>query len=336
MRLVYLVVALLGLSWTISSARAQAQAPTKEPSKEKSRPIALPNIPGYKKHTIQGFTLLIQDAVYENNDDPKWRRKPIDVLDLELGTIVRSLPDKPVKVLQRLLVWIEWEDTSDPDLEKGVLAKYYGVSGSLAMWSLGKGKHPLKANNIEVISMKSLTREHQPGVKLERCVLLHEMAHAVHHQILGFNNVNVRTVYRQAMSRKLYDEAKDVYGNIRKPPYAARNEHEYFAELTCAYLDKLHYYPFNPDDLKKHDLQGYRLMERTWGTRKTIETALKAKTEKEATRKLEQARALYAVDKLKAGIDTLEFLIDAFPETRAAATAKTWLPKWKEQQKEKE
>lgn len=316
------VVAMLGVLLAGSSVTAQAK-------KDKDKPKAAAGIPGYKKQTIQGFTLLIHDEVYKQNDDAKWKRKPLDVLDLELGTVVRRLPEKGVKVLQRLTIWIEWHDDADPDLEKGVVAKYYGVSGNLGLWSLGKNKHPLKANNVEVINMESLTREHQPGVSSERCVLLHEMAHAVHHQLLGFNHDGVKAAYKQAMARKLYEEATDVNGRTLKPPYAAKNENEYFAELTCAYIDKLHYFPFTPEDLQKHDPAGYKLMEKVWGTRKQIETALTAKTEKEAARLVEQARGYYTVDKIDAGVAILERVIHDFPDTKAAATAKGWVEKWK-------
>jgi hypothetical protein len=290
-------------------------------------------IRGYKKQMIQGFTLVVNNAVYKNNEDEKWKRKPIDVLDLELGTIVSKLPDKYVKALQRILIWIEWEDKSDPDLARGVVAKYYGVFGNVAVWSLGKGKHPKKANSIEVINMRSLTREHQPNVKLERCVLLHELSHAVQHQTpsIGSNNPYIKAAYKQAMARSLYDEAKDVYGRIRKPTYASKNEREYFAELSCAYLDKLHYYPFTADDLKKHDPQGYRLMERIWGPRKKIDAALKQKLEKEANKLLASAQRLFTTGKKKEGLETLEKVIEQYPDTRAGASAEKLHEKWTEQ-----
>lgn len=286
---------------------------------------------GYQRQTIQGFTLFIHTDVLSNDRDERWQRKPLDVLDLELGTIVKKLPPKAVAALRRLLVWIEWEDPSDPDVERGVVAKYYGVYGNLAMWSLGKNKHPLKANNIEVVNMKSLTREHQPGVKLERCVLLHEMAHAVHHQVVGMNNPGIRAAYRAARERGLYARSKDVYGRIVEPTYAASNDREYFAELTCAYLDKLHYFPHTADDLKEHDPTGYKVMEQVWGTRKRIDGALKGKGEQDAAVKLERGRAQYLSGRRKEARVTLEQLIEAHPGTRAAVTAKEWLTRWKKE-----
>src|SRR5262249_10631637 len=235
-------------------------------------------------------------------------------------TIVSKLPEKYVKALQsQFLIWIEWEDTSDPDLERRVVAKYYGVYGNVALWSMGKNKHPKKANNIEVINMKSLTRQHQPGVKLERCVLLHELAHAVQHRTpsIGMNNAQIKAAYRQAMSRGLYNEAKDVYGRIRRPTYACKNEREYFADLSCAYLDALHYYPLNAEDVKKHDPIGYKVMERIWGSRKKIDNALKAKLEKEASKLFASAQTMYITGRKKQGLDTLDKVIEQYPDTKA-------------------
>jgi hypothetical protein len=290
------------------------------------KPLVKP-IKGYQTKMIHGFTVLVSDEVIEKNDEKKWARTPLEVLDLELGTIVRVIPAKPVDALRKILIWVEWEDKDDPEYPKAV-AKYYGVIGNRALWSFSKKKHPLKANNIEIVNMKSLTREHQPRVKFERCVLLHELSHAVHHQLVGVVNVPIRTAYQQAMARKLYEETKDVYGRKRKP-YARTNEREYFAELTCAYLDKLHYFPFNAKDLKEHDPVGYKLMEATWGTRKKLEASLKAQTERMAAAKLINARKQRNNGKKVEAMQALERLIKDFPGTKAAGEAEEYMEIWK-------
>jgi dipeptidyl-peptidase-4 len=85
--------------------------------------------------------------------------------------------------------------------------------------------------------------------------MLHELAHAVHDKFLGDSNSNVKTAYQQAMARKLYD----------KSLYIATNEHEFFAEASCAYLDRLEYFPKTREELKKHDPETFKLMEGVWG-----------------------------------------------------------------------
>jgi hypothetical protein len=314
-----MTIGLLGVHLLLPVSSAQSP---KDKAVGKAKNLAA--IPGYKKQSIHGFTLLIHEDVYKNNDDEKWARKPLDVLEGELGTIVRKLPDRTVKVLRNLLIWIEWHDKSDPDIGKAV-AKYYGVRGNVALFTLNRGKHPLKANNIEVIDMMALTREHQPGVKLERCVLLHEMAHAVHFQLFGADNLAIQNAYKLAMERKLYDRVQDVYDRTIERPYLTSNAAEYFAELSCAYLDKLHYFPFDHEQLKKHDPIGYKLMESTWGTRKTIDAALTVKMNRQATQRLEATRNLAQRGKKADAISALKWLIEELPNAKAIPEAKKLL-----------
>jgi hypothetical protein len=103
--------------------------------------------------------------------------------------------------------------------------------------------------------MKTLTAEHQPKTDSGRCVLLHEIAHAVHDNLLGWENPLVKAAYRQAMERKLYDRSQ----------YVSTNEAEFFAELTCAYFDQLDYHPRKREDLKKHDPASFKMLDAVWG-----------------------------------------------------------------------
>jgi hypothetical protein len=74
------------------------------------------------------------------------------------------------------------------------------------------------------------------------------------------------------MERKLYDDVEAWrYRSDGQPAtkwgpaYARRNQWEYFAELSAAYLGQpTHALPFNRDELRKHDPAGYHLMERFW------------------------------------------------------------------------
>jgi hypothetical protein len=43
------------------------------------------------------------------------------------------------------------------------------------------------------------------------------------------------------------------------------NAMEYFAEATEAYFARNDFYPFDRDELKKHDPEMYALVEKLWG-----------------------------------------------------------------------
>ncbi len=262
-----LLVLLLALLPAGADDKSGTGKPAAKPPENKA---ATEPVPGYKRKMIEGFNVLVNNEVLEQNAE-KYKRPPMRVLELELKTIVRIMRPEAVKVLRNLVIWVEWDEHID--LKNGgngqAVAVYYGGS-QLAM--LRQGMHPWKANNITVLSMKSLTAEHQPdrdadpdSEKLNRCVILHEMAHAVHHYYVGFENSTVKLTYQQAMERHLYDEAKTDDGRTLQRPYASVSANEYFAELSSAYLDRLYYYPFSREDLKKHDPAGYRLMEEVWG-----------------------------------------------------------------------
>lgn len=256
----YFVHAAVALVLFASSTPAQAPKP---PAK-KGGP--LDQIDGYKKHTIQGFTVLVSDDVGKA-DTAKYDRKPMDVLELELKMIADSLNKKTLDTLRKVLIWVEWDERQVMNNGRagGAVAVYYG--GHQATM-LAEGRHPLMSKAVVVKSLRSLTGEHQPKSDAGRCVLLHELAHAVHDLLLGFDNADVKAAYQQAMERKLYDKGQ----------YVATNDAEYFAELTTAYFDQLGYFPNTRAELKKHDPSGYKVIDAVWsGSIARKPTAVKGK-----------------------------------------------------------
>ena len=224
---------------------AQDKPPQKLPAKKEL-------VAGYRLQKIEGFTFLIQDVVFEQ-DGSAFERKPLDALALECQTLTKILTPSAVNTLKALTIWVEWDEKVPlANGRKGrSLAVYSAATPSQAV---KEGKHPLRAKTVTIHSLKSLAESRQPKRDRGDCVLLHEIAHAVHDQLLGFGHTGIKAAYQQAMERKLYD--KDLY--------IATNEVEFFAELTCAYLDRLRYYPYTRADLQKHDPVSYRLMESIW------------------------------------------------------------------------
>ncbi|HEY5311433.1 MAG TPA: hypothetical protein VIK18_02900, partial [Pirellulales bacterium] len=248
-----------------ATAAARATGTTKTKSKVKAgvgqQAVIPDNIPGYKVQLIEGFTVVLSAETLKNQDNKQFERKPLDVLDFELKTITRLLPPEAVNILRQLLIWVEWDEheAMSNGRQGSAAAVYYGGH---QLHMLQEGKHPLKAQNITILSMEGLTQEHQPKHDSGRCVILHEMTHAVHDQFIGDDNLTIKAAYKQAMERKLYDPQM----------YASTNEHEYFAELTCAYFDQLNYYPRTRKDLEKLDPITYQLMESFWGKRQESAT----------------------------------------------------------------
>ena len=248
-----------------------APPPTPEPIPEPSperirftpsepRPAAV-SFPGYYTRKLSGFTVHISKMAYESSDSAQGQ--PLGCLEAELARLKEIFPVKYLKLLATVPVWVEWDHTDRRD--PNVIAVYYGERGEGLLF---EGIDPRKAKSITVLSLKAIYDRKAAG-KMKKTVLLHELAHAVHGQIFGFDNAFIENAYAQAMARELYHSCRHADGEFR-PGYAAKNSAEYFADLSCAYFDTLDYFPRTSDELRRHDSVGFEIMEKAWGSHEQI------------------------------------------------------------------
>jgi hypothetical protein len=99
---------------------------------------------------------------------------------------------------------------------------------------------------------------HQP------CVMLHELAHAYHDQVLNFEDRQIKERFGAATEAGLYGSVLHIDGKERKH-YALTDHKEFFAEMTEAYVRTNDFFPFVRSELKRHDPETYRLLEGIWG-----------------------------------------------------------------------
>jgi hypothetical protein len=95
-------------------------------------------------------------------------------------------------------------------------------------------------------------------------VILHELAHGYHDQVLGFGEPRIKAAYDKAMEARIYDKVL-LYTGREVEHYAASNHKEYFAEGTEAYFYRNDFYPFVAAELRQHDPRLYELLEQIWG-----------------------------------------------------------------------
>lgn len=223
------------------------------------------DVPGYKKLPIEGFNVYVSRDVAAA-DVSGFERKPLDVLERELKMVAKAVNKKQLDFLRTLPVWVEWDEKVPlPNGREGfATAVYYGGHQSSL---LAEGKNSPRFRAVTVLSLSRLTAAHQPNQEFNGCVLLHEFAHAVHDQAVTREQVaGIGAAFKQAMERKLYDKAQ----------YVSTNESEFFAELTCAYFDRLGYFPRTRDELKKHDPASFKVLDGIWAAPKGDPAAVKA------------------------------------------------------------
>ena len=166
------------------------------------------------------------------------------------------------------------------DMESKLPLKFLQFSHNIKMWFENDERIPFLsahympkdyavANNVFAPKQNSVIIPHltislyETGLFNQPEILIHEMAHAYHDMILGFNFRPIIDAYDNAMSSGKYQNVKRTKFPDGKA-YATTNHKEYFAELNEAYFGTNDHYPFNKADLKLYDPVGYKLLESIW------------------------------------------------------------------------
>jgi hypothetical protein len=297
---------------------------------------------GYEERTLEGFTVYVNKQALAQGMD-RFGRPPLSVLEKELNDLRRIILPQIIAVLQEVPVWAEWDETDKQT--PGVLARYYGGT---AEGMVKLGGDPRKVNAIEVLSLRRLGELRHPGSSLQQIIILHEMSHAVQHRLLGWGNPELEAVYKQAMDRKLYADVNDRYGR-RGKAYASTNAAEYFAELSCAYLDSCNYFPFNNQQLFGYDPVGFKFIQQVWthperfsliarkkkggagATAAEGSSGIRVRTdafaERDAMLRLDKLKVLVQQGQEEQAKKGLQELVQSFPGTDAAGEARQMLKK---------
>ncbi|QVL32050.1 hypothetical protein KIH39_24975 [Telmatocola sphagniphila] len=287
---------------------------------------------GFTLKKLHGFNVYVSDEVLKHQNSDEYEVKPLEALDQELQTIIQVMKAEYVVKLRRLPIFVEWDGSAKIANDRAVAA-YFPNDRE-------------RGNNVSIVKMSYITKVYQPDNPNEECVILHEFAHAVDHAIYNYQQPQIVKAYQVAMDRKLYGDPPSR-GQPAKV-YAATSAREYFAELTCSYLDKGRKPIVTREDLKTLDPEGYKAMEQIWGknpelfvmrpkkkapvaTNKETKTEAKrpaekppevsADTEKLAANKLKAIQFILDAGKQEAAKEKLDDLIKQFPMTEAAKKA---------------
>lgn len=205
---------------------------------------------GYQTLSIEGWTVHVSDRLRDGQADAT--DNALALLRQQLKLIVQRVPAQPLKFLRTVPLWFS-------PVYPGVPPKAeYHPSGQ---WLREHGRNPAMAKSIEFTNVGIYAQE----VRRMPLFVLHELAHAYHDQVLGFDQPEITAAYQHAVDAKLYDAVQRSNGKIERA-YALTNAKEYFAETTEAFFGQNDFFPFNRAELQRHDPQMFRLLARLWKT----------------------------------------------------------------------
>lgn len=206
--------------------------------------------------SIQGWSLKISPKLLA--DHSKEVAAALPLLENQLKEIVQKLPAPAVQKLQQIPLYF-----STPYGGKQARAEYHPS----AEWLAKNGRDPGMAKGVEFTNLAIFSQEVQRMPNFA----LHELAHGYHDRELqdGFKNREIITAYQTAVASKSYEQVQRWNGKeFAKSPqraYAMTNPMEYFAESTEAFFSKNDFYPFNREELLRHDPAMCSLLIRLWG-----------------------------------------------------------------------
>ena len=97
-------------------------------------------------------------------------------------------------------------------------------------------------------------------------VALHELTHAFHDQVLGFEEPRIKAVWQKFHDSGKYKSVPTSTGGDREH-YGMTNQKEFFAEMTESFFGSNDFFPFVPGELKRAEPDIYTLMEEIWGAK---------------------------------------------------------------------
>ncbi len=224
-----------------SKPAAEAK-PTAAPSKQFYDPVI---------RQVEGWTVKVDPKLL----DPKQSEvaeRAFKALANHLQRIEFILPEEKVAELRRLPIWLE--------LHNPVLAnmQYHPDRG----WLVAHGHDPRLVKHVHIPRARQLF-DRRMWAK-HPYVVLHELAHAYHDQVLGFDHPEIRAAYEDIKKRGVYESVL-LYTGRKVRHYALTNHKEYFAESTEAYLGVNDFYPFVRAELKEIDPRMFAIQQKVWG-----------------------------------------------------------------------
>jgi dipeptidyl-peptidase-4 len=228
------------------------------PTNDRHRPVDEQGMPAVRfdpvQRDIEGWTVHVEPALIDGEHSDEGA-KALSMLANHLQRIKILVPAEPLAKLQKIELWIEH---SHPKLKA---MQYHPSKG----WLVSNGHDPRLARKVHITQARELLSREQ--LLKHPAVILHELAHGYHDQVIGFDNPDVIAVFDRAKEAGIYEQVL-LYTGKTVRHYALSNHKEYFAEGTEAYFYRNDFYPFVRAELKQHDPALHDLLRKIWGDEK--------------------------------------------------------------------
>lgn len=210
---------------------------------------ALPTV--HTTRNIEGWSVRVDERLL-SGDGAAIGQRALNLLSARLVAITIVVPEPALSKLRAVTIELDLDygglKTMQYHPDAGWL-KEHGYSESLA-----KCVHIPRADDF----LSPYENHRMPWV------VLHELAHAYHDQVLGFDHDRVMAAWKKFVESGKYKTVLTSPGHMREH-YGLTDAKEFFAEMTEAYFGSNDFYPFVAGELKRAEPEIYALMVEIWG-----------------------------------------------------------------------
>ena len=210
---------------------------------------ALPE--SHSSRSIEGWTVRVDDRLLRG-EDAATGEQALKLLNARLFAITMVVPEKALERLRSITIQL------DRDYGELRIMQYHPNPG----WLKGRGYSEALAKCVHIPSAKQfLSRFENHRMPW---VVLHELAHGYHDQVLGFDEPRIRAAWEKFRSSGKYTAVLTTPGHTREH-YGLMDAKEFFAEMTEAYFGSNDFYPFVAGELKQAEPEVFTLLAEIWG-----------------------------------------------------------------------
>ena len=204
------------------------------------------------ERSIEGFRVRIDERLLPGAAEEEVGRAALAFLAAKLADIRIVVPADKLKRLRQVTIVL---DASCGDLRA---MQYHPSSDWLDSHGyprdLERCVHLPRAADVA-------TRR---NVNEQPWVVLHELAHAYHDQVLGFDEPRILAAW-EAFKADGRAQTTLLFDGSRTKHYGLTDQKEFFAEMTEAYFGSNDFQPFNRAELKTDHPAIYALLTDIWG-----------------------------------------------------------------------
>jgi hypothetical protein len=205
----------------------------------------------HENRNLEGWNIRVDRRLLEG-EGTALGDQALKLLGARLVAITIVVPEKELAKLRKVTIEL------DLDYSDMKAMQYHPDAG----WLKDNGYGENLAKCVHIPDVKDFL---SPAENLRMpWVVLHELSHAYHDQVLGFEEPRVIEAWKKFRDGGKYKSVLTSLGKQREH-YGLTDHKEFFAEMTESYFGSNDFYPFVTGDLKQAEPGIYALMREIWG-----------------------------------------------------------------------